>query len=152
MARRGAFVTRARVADLAQLDLLGHFVHRSNLCHNRASLDSVARDERVVVSEHLANVLGPQAASQRGRAVVVDGLELVGDLHGVLEIRTATREADANLSWYDLFAAAPTVKAAYHLESIARDQQLDEAEDAWLELERQVDILLPVLGRIRDEM
>ena len=62
------------------------------------------------------------------------------------------REAHTLKGSADLFAAAPTVKAAYHLESIARDQQLDEAEDAWLELERQVDILLPVLGRIRDEM
>ena len=62
------------------------------------------------------------------------------------------REAHTLKGSADLFAAAPTVKAAYHLETIARDQQLDEAEDAWLELKRQVDILLPVLGRIRDEM
>ena len=62
------------------------------------------------------------------------------------------REAHTLKGSADLFAAAPTVKAAYRLESIARDRQLDEAEVAWVELEHQVDILLPVLRRIREQI
>ena len=79
---------------------------------------------------------------------------LMEQIRGAIDAANADdlrREAHTLKGSADLFAAAPTVKAAYHLESVARDRQLDEAEAAWAELERQVDLLLPALRRIRDE-